>query len=109
MRKHPTDRLLWAIVAVGLFAAAAFVNPVPNSVYGYGDLSLFGHYRDVVVGGHQNWRNLAVTAVFTLIVAIPALAVGWLIQAGAVRCGLRLSGRTDPALADDYGDEPPAG
>jgi hypothetical protein len=108
MRKDPTDRLLWAIVALGLFVAAAFVNPTPIPIDDYGDSSLYGHFRVIVVGGRQDWRYLEVTTEVTLIIAVPALVAGWLVQAGAVRCGLRLSGRTVSAVAADYDDKPPS-
>jgi hypothetical protein len=96
--------LLWVIFALGLFTVAPFAfNPAPH----LGDYSLWGYVRQFVAGGYRKPALWKVTVGYSLILAVPALVIGWLAQAAAVRYGLRLSGRGDPALAADYDDKPP--
>ena|SRR6266568_3846069 len=84
-----TDRWLWAIAAAGLFIALGFVDPLAGKTKGEHDL---WSYFALLDGEHDTAGVLVVIMVRSLFQAVPALLLGWLIQAVAVVCGLRLSG-----------------
>jgi len=103
-RSYPTGRLLWAIFALALFTPSVFFNPLP----GVGDYRLVTYFRLMWERGYDNSALFGVAIGQALLLALPALAFGWLAQAVAVVCGVRLTRRLDPAQAADYEDKPAA-
>jgi len=100
MRKHRTDYRLWALLTVGVWGGLLAV-----------DYWATGH----VFGGqlvqlipNRPGGILVIDVCNVLCMVVPAAGVGWLAQALAVVCGVRLSDRPAPAQAADYDDAPPS-
>jgi hypothetical protein len=72
-----------------------------------GDASLWNQVHTLLAG---RWASpidgVAAVGFQSLLLAVPATVVGWVLHAVAVMCGLRLSGRRDAQQHADYDDVP---
>ena len=84
MRRYQTDYRLWGLISGCLFAPVVFVWLVFEGIK----------------------ATLRLVFLDVLAVVIAFAVAGWVLQAVAVVCGVRLSGRTDPPDAPDYDDKP---
>jgi hypothetical protein len=105
MRRYPTDKPLWAICSLAAFLALGFVDPG----WGKGDISFWHNTKTLIAGRWASPMEGAATVGFlALVLAVPAVVIGWLAHAVGVMCGVRLSRQRDAQLAADYDDAPPA-
>ena len=96
-----TDRLLWIVASCATFAVIGFLNPLAGT--GRGDCSLWGLVRDGMKSRMEGDSSFAI-GIQSLFCAIPAIILGWPLQALAVVCGLRLKTPIDAHQAADYDD-----
>ena len=104
-RRWPTDYRLWALAAGVVFIPLGFMDLLAGS--GKEEHSLWAYLRLLLAGGHNNQALVSMLVIQGLFLAIPAAAIGWLVQALAVMCGVRLTGRPDRQMVRDY-QEPKA-
>lgn len=98
-RTWRTDRRLWALFALAIFVPLCFVNLLGNQTKG--ESSLWSYLLRL---GNENSNVLALFAMIVvqgLLLAAPAMVVGWSLQAIAVMCGIRLTGQTDEQQVAD--------
>lgn len=101
MRRHPTDKRLWAICALAVFVVFVFIDPK----WGKGNSSLWHHANTLFNGKWASTSDGVVTVAFLVVaLAIPAIIIGWLLHAIAVMCGIRLTRTTETQQNADYDD-----
>jgi hypothetical protein len=101
-REYRSDRGLWLLFGLLAFAGGGVLLPVP---FGKSEV----RYWELVWAALRVADKLdalvfvAVVLIFWgLVLAVPAVAIGWLAQAVLVVCGIRLTGRTDVPPVRDY-------
>lgn len=101
-RRWRTDYRLWALAIGMVFVPLAFVDVLgsgtkaPSSLWAYARLLFEGRSNSAALVGMLVFQGL-----FLAVVAAP---LGWLVQAVAVMCGVRLTGRPDRQQVRDYGE-----
>jgi hypothetical protein len=80
LRKHRTDVRLWGAIAVVLFVLGGFVNPCPMSK---ASDSLWGLLGILIRGDYvcSSGELVFATLLYAVLMSIPALVFGWLLQA----------------------------
>jgi hypothetical protein len=101
-RHWQSDHWLWAIATTAAFIALGFVDIAGGM--GKGEWHLWSNFKDL--GGVYTTGAVGEIIVRSLLQLGPALLVGWLIQAVAVVCGVRLARRPNRSLTDqqDHAD-----
>src|SRR5262245_9894353 len=99
MQRHRTDYWLWGLLSVGMRVAFVAVD------YWVGDHIFGGRLARLLPDRPAG--TLTIDVCNALCMVVPAAAVGWLVQALAVLCGVRLTDRAAPPQTTDY-DDPPA-
>jgi hypothetical protein len=102
-KKYRTDCVLWSVFALGLFIALGFVNLIPG---GKDDCRWWSYVKAVCEGRRNGSTMVGIIVGQGLLLAVPAVVLGWLGQAIAVVGGLRVTRPIDPAQLADYGDGP---
>jgi hypothetical protein len=83
-RRYHTDFRLWALASAGLFVAFGFVDPLGG--VSKGSNSLWGAVRDLFRWGYAGSPGdvLAGLVGLAMLPAMPAVALGWVVQAFVV-------------------------
>jgi hypothetical protein len=107
MRRYRTSFRLWAISALGVWAAYLTVDHFTSNGYG-----IVWHADDLVGAWREGQEITALIPNARAFFILPflksvavALALGWLVHAAGVVLGLRLGRRPDLTLAADYDDK----
>ncbi len=90
-RSLRTNWVLWAVVSLGLLTSASFINPMPDIK---GSFSLWGEASNLLSRNDVPiiWESVARVGLYALVLAVPAVVFGWVVQACIVLFAAVLGG-----------------